>query len=211
MKKTKAFNKLNKAKTVISVSGYARAGKDTFSDALEYVIGKNISVKKFKFAESLRNSIKLSFDYLNIKTSPWTELESEKKELRPLLIALGEYARSKDLDIFANATASQVEICLKEFCDIAIITDLRYQNENRILSELCKKNGYNYHRVHIVRLGNRPASIVEEQSVALLLGDGVDVQYVANDGDLEMIKSFAVKCVNVIKDKHLNKSNIDVT
>ena len=199
MKKTiKSCNKLIKTKTVIAISGYARAGKDTFADALESTIGSSISVKRFKFAEPLRTSVKLAFDYLGVKTSPWTESETDKNQLRPLLVTLAEYARSTDKDIFAKIAAREIDCGLKNNCDIAVIADLRYSNENKILSKLCADNGYKYHRVHIVRVGNKPAGEVEEQSVALLINDGVDIQYVANDGDLKMINSFAQECVSII-------------
>lgn len=189
-----------KNKTLIAVSGYARAGKDTFADALQDIIGQNASVRRFKLAEPLRVSIKHAFEYLKIKTSPWTEVEEDKNKMRPVLIALGEYARSTDKNIFAKLAASEIDYSLNNGCDIAMITDLRYSNENKILSELCLRKGYRYHRVHIVRVGNKPAGTVEKQSVALLLKDGVDIQYVANDGDLQMIKKFANECIKLLGD-----------
>lgn len=193
-----------KTKTVVAISGYARAGKDTFADALEGTIGSSNSVKRFKFAEPLRNSVKLAFDYLGITVSPWTESEADKNKLRPLFIALGEYARSTDRDIFAKLAVHEIDRSLKDECNIAVVTDLRYSNENKILSELCSMNGYKYHRVHIVRVGNKPAGDVEEQSIALLIKDGIDIQYVANDGDLNMIKSFAEECVSIINKDSLH-------
>lgn len=211
MKKTRNLDKLTKVKTVIAVSGYAQAGKDTFADAVVDALDSNVRVGRFKFAEPLRRSIKLSLDYLGIKVSPWTESPDEKKKIRPVFIALGEYARGEDLDIFAKIATSEIDDKLVNDIDIAIITDLRYQNENRILSELCVARGYRYHRVHIVRIGNNPASIVEEQSVALLLKDGVDIQYVANDGDLDMIKLFANQCVSIINNKCLNTDKQSIT
>lgn len=194
---------MTKQKTVIAVSGYARAGKDTFADAIVRITGSQKSIEIFKFAEPLRMATKCAFDYLGLDISPWTELEEEKKKLRPLFITLGEYARSRDKDIFAKLAAYKIDLSLKSDCDIAIITDLRYSNENKILNELCKSKGYRYHRVHIVRVGNKPAGDVEEQSVALLLKDGVDIQYVANDGDLNMINHFAEECVSIISKEPL--------
>lgn len=203
-KKTiRVHNKLIKKKTVIAISGYARAGKDTFADALESIIDSTSSVKRFKFAEPLRTSVKLAFDYLGVKTSPWTESETDKNKLRPLLVTLAEYARSTDRDIFAKIAVREIDYGLKNNCDIAIVSDLRYSNENKTLSKLCAENGYKYHRVHIVRVGNKPAGEVEEQSVALLINDGVDIQYVANDGDLKMINLFAQECVSIINKESL--------
>lgn len=199
MKKiTNSHNFLRKNKTVVAISGYARAGKDTFADAITKSIGSQKNIERFKFAEPLRMATKCAFDYLGLDISPWTESEEEKKKLRPLFITLGEYARSRDEDIFAKLAAYEIDLSLKNGCDIAIITDLRYLNENKILNELCKSKGYVYHRVHIVRVGNKPAGQVEEQSIALLLNDGIDIQYVANDGDLEMINHCAEECVSII-------------
>ena len=198
--KSKSQIDSTKMKIVIAVSGYARAGKDTFADALQDAIGQNASVKRFKFAEPLRVSVKHAFEYLKIKTSPWTEVEEDKNKMRPVFIALGEYARSTDKNIFAKLAAYETDYSLNNGCDIAIITDLRYSNENKTLRELCLKKGYRYHRVHIVRVGNKPAGTVEKRSVALLLKDGLDIQYVANDGDLHMIKKFANECVEILGD-----------
>jgi hypothetical protein len=188
-------------KIVLGISGYAQAGKDTFADAIESAIGKKYRCSRFKFAEPLRRSTQLALEYLNIKVSPWTENKSEKNKLRPLLISLGEYARSENENVFADLAAISIKDSFNNGTEIAMITDLRYSNESKVVKKMCDDNGYEYHRIHIVRNGNPPAGEVEERSVASLLDDGIDVQYVANDGDINTIHLFATEYANRLREK----------
>lgn len=181
-----------KQKTVIAVSGYAQAGKDTFADNVEALIGNHCRCLRFKFAEPLRKSAELSLNYLGINVSPWTEKKEEKDKIRPLFIALGEYARSQDVDVFAKIAVKEIKNSLMSNADVAFITDLRYSNEGRLLRDMCVENNFRYLRVHIVREGNKPASEVEERSVASLLLEDISYEaYSAGNGDFDMIKSFS--------------------
>lgn len=178
-------------KVILAVSGYAQSGKDTFADSVESIIEGKYRCSRFKFAEHLRRSLGLSLDYLKIDVNPWTEDKEEKKRLRPVLVALGEYAREKNVDVFASLTRDEIDKCLDVKSKIAIVTDMRYANEHELLRDLAKKNGYKYHRVHITRIGTGPVNEAEERSVAGLLQHPVDASYVARDGDVGAIKMVA--------------------
>lgn len=182
-------------KVVLAVSGYAQSGKDTFADAVERSIGEKFPCSRFKFAESLRKAMSLALDYLGIKVSPWTEVKEKKDKLRPVLVSLGEYARSENESVFAEFLAREIDYALNADCEIAIITDMRYENENSITEKLCREKGYEYHRVHITRTDNGPANEAEERSVAKLLQSPVSASYVAANGDISAVKMVATDYV----------------
>ena len=182
-------------KVVLAVSGYAQSGKDTFADAVEKSIGDKFSCSRFKFAESLRKATSLALDYLGIKVSPWTEVKEKKDKLRPVLVSLGEYARSENESVFAEFLAKEIDYALNADCEIAIITDMRYDNENSITEKLCLDKGYEYHRVHITRTENGPANEAEERSIAKLLQSQVSASYVAGNGDISAVKMVATDYV----------------
>lgn len=178
-------------KIVLAISGYAQSGKDTFANAVEDIIRDNHRCSRFKFAEHLRRATGLALDYLKLDINPWTEDLNEKKKLRPVLVALGEYAREKNINVFASLTRDEIDLSLKSKCKIAIVTDMRYENEHELLRDLSRKNGYKYHRIHITRIGTGPVNEAEERSVAILRQHPVDASYIAKDGDIGTLKLVA--------------------
>ena len=179
-------------KVVLVISGYAQAGKDTFANNIEHIDAGRHSPARFKFAEPLRVATGRAFNYLGIKVSPWTETKAEKDKLRPLLVALGEYARGQDEAVFANILAQDMMHALNLDADLAIVTDLRYANEYALLSDLCKSKGHRILWAHIVRSGNAPANDAEATSVQRLLDAHTpDGYYRADAGDLASVKRAA--------------------
>lgn len=178
-------------KVILAVSGYAQSGKDTFADALEGIIKDKYKCSRFKFAEHLRRALGLSLGYLKIDVNPWTEDKEEKQRLRPVLVSLGEYAREKNINVFASLARDEVLLSLEGDCKIAIITDMRYENEHELLRDSASKLGYRYHRVHITRIGTGPVNEAEERSIIKLLQHPVDASYVAKDGDVGALKMVA--------------------
>jgi hypothetical protein len=179
-------------KVVLAVSGYAQAGKDTFADAIEQLVEGRLLPARFKFAEPLREATGRALDYLGIKVSPWTENKAEKDKLRPVLVALGEYARGEDEAVFAHLLVQEIRYALNLDCDLAIVTDMRYTNEYALLSDFCKAEGHRFLWVHIVREGNPPANAVEAATIASLRESNVpDGYYRAEEGDLATVKRSA--------------------
>lgn len=179
-------------KTVIAISGYAQSGKDTFADSLQYLINGRYKYSRHKFAEPLRKATDLSFQYLGIKSNPWTENKEEKERMRPVLVAIGEYARSENPAVFADLTANEIKELLSSNTDIAMITDMRYENENKIIRKMCQDNGYKYCRVHMIRDGRGPANEAEGNSISKLLEETVDYTCIAKDGDFFSINIMVV-------------------
>jgi len=179
-------------KLILAVSGYAQSGKDTFADSLQYLINGKYKSSRHKFAEPLRKATGLSFEYLGLKSSPWTEDKLEKDKMRPVLVAIGEYARSENPSVFADLTAKEIKDSISSGVEIAIVTDMRYENENNILRKMCKDNGYKYCRVHMIRDGNGPANSAEGTSIAKLIEEPVEYTCVAKDGDFFSINAIVV-------------------
>lgn len=179
-------------KTIIGMSGYAQAGKDTFADDLTALLQDDVNSCRYKMAESLREAVGAAFATLRIERSAWTELPEEKKLLRPLMVELGKYARAYDEDVFVNVCADLIEEEMLAYMQVAIVTDLRYHNEYLCLKALAEKRGWNFLWVHIVKEGNPPANAEEEGSIALLKSKATpDACYVAAPGDKEALKRCA--------------------
>jgi hypothetical protein len=175
-------------KVILAVSGYAQSGKDTFADAVVESIGSKHACSRFKFAEDLRIATRKAFEHLEVNVNPWTEDKSEKEQLRPVLVAIGEYARSKNENVFAELTSKNINRSLSSSCEIAIVTDMRYSNEHEILKRLASDKGYTYHRIHVTRIGNGPVNEAEDRSVAKLLQYPVDASYIAKNGDVGALR-----------------------
>lgn len=124
---------MNTNKHIIAIAGNARCGKDTLgrniSDLLnEYGINSAI----YSFANELRREVDVFLkETLNI--SAYTEKDSEKSIIRPFLVFWGTEIRRKLNDsIWIEKLSAQI----KEN-EVAIITDLRFQNE----FDFVKQNG----------------------------------------------------------------------
>lgn len=152
--------------TVIAIAGFAGAGKDTLAKAIEWHI--KVDCSTVKFADELKNAINLSLDYLGLEPLAFTEDRAKKEKLRPLMKDLGVYARSQDIDIFAKIGAGTVENRGKQK-PVVFVTDLRYANEYKALSELCERNGWRFVAFYVCTNGVGPANEEEAQSLAKLL------------------------------------------
>lgn len=182
-----------KRKVIMAVSGYARAGKDTFADFVNERIPMTVGVARMKFAGPLRRATLAAFKELGLAADPWTEDPKEKEALRPLLVSLGEYARSKNPAVFANKLAGEIdELFTNDRAEFVMVTDLRYANENLVLSDLAHRRGYEYYWVHVVRLNRAPANASEGVSIRELTASGQpDWECYAGDGELNIVEMVA--------------------
>lgn len=184
--------KIQPNKTIIGVSGYAQAGKDTFADGLTELLQSEVNSCRYKMAETLREALGAAFASLRIERSVWTEEPDQKKVLRPLMVELGKYARAYDEDVFVNRACDIIEEEMMTYIQVAIVTDLRYRNEYLCLQALAAKHGWNFQWVHIVRQGNQAANEEEAGSLALMHERAVpDATYVVGNGDFPAMKRCA--------------------
>jgi hypothetical protein len=182
-----------KRKIIVGVSGYARSGKDTFADILEECLPEGVEVARLKFANPLRRALNESFKHLEVDANPWTEDNCEKEALRPLLVSLGEFARSKNPEVFAAQVAKEsANLLTKEGMDLVVITDLRYANELKMMRELARKEGFDFYWVSMVKIGNQPANATEFKSfMDMHAQDNPDWECFAGDGELNLIRMLA--------------------
>lgn len=116
---------------ILGLSGVGRAGKDfTFKFIQKYVPAMRVA-----FADELKNSVKnLAWDLFKIDI--WTEDLKEKEIIRPLLVCVGNTARSINENVWVDKVRPILD-ATSETGDVACITDARFPNEaNFIQNEL---------------------------------------------------------------------------
>jgi hypothetical protein len=116
---------------VIGISGYARAGKDTFfSLAKEILLKSGINSNRIAFADCLKSDLdQLIQD--NLGFSSFTEKGEEKEIIRPLLVCFGsQVMRKLDDRYWIRKLSSKIKLNSVNF-----ITDVRYPNEVEWIQE----------------------------------------------------------------------------
>lgn len=115
---------------MIGISGYARSGKDTFGEALVKVLKEyGVKAKTYALATQLKHDISfLTESDFNI--SAFTKIDAEKLIIRPLLVGYGETWRKANPDHWLEILDSNLEPKT-----LAIITDIRYENEANYILE----------------------------------------------------------------------------
>jgi hypothetical protein len=114
---------------IIGVSGKKRSGKDTFFEILKESLNTRYSVKKYAFANKVKD---FSIKYFNV---PSVDIKEEKN--RFILQGVGQLLRDEiNKDFWVNSLFSEIhKNRLANPNEISVITDVRYQNEaDKILS-----------------------------------------------------------------------------
>lgn len=178
---------------IVAVSGYARAGKDTFGDAL--FEAAEVPCYRYKFASALRNATKAAMEYLNLyEVDLWTEDDVEKALQRPMFVEIGKYARHRNQDVFAQVVANRINADFDNGIQLGIVTDLRYKNEDLLLRALAARRGFGYRRIFVQRGNGRPANDEEAQSIKELNAfQPADLEVYADDGDVESVRQSAIQ------------------
>jgi hypothetical protein len=159
-----------KHKHIIGISGYARSGKDTLADALIHEFcHRNVCASRFKFANILKKAISRSFEIVELPFSVDTENTDDKNQIRPLMVEFAKFCRVRDKDIFAKRTVDEIERFFRIGNQVAVVADLRYENEGALLHECAKRHGYGYHHIDIERKGTFAANQEELDSIEALL------------------------------------------
>lgn len=181
--------------TVILISGYARAGKDTFADGMVSAIG-DWKVWKRSFASTLKGAAN---EYLN-NVGLYDEEnglsfndEEFKVEHRDMLVSLGRFARSIDKDVFASALmrsyATMIEAVRPNPIHL-VVPDWRYLNELVVAKEWAEENGWRVVTVRIDRAGLYPANEEEALSLAEIRREHSCLhEYIFAEGQTEALKA----------------------
>jgi hypothetical protein len=181
------------SKTVLLVSGFARAGKDTFADGLlarveqrrfsRTAASRVLDFYKTSFANSLKsaaNEYLKSTDQLNSQAGVDFFDEQFKATNREVLVALGRMSRSLNQNIFAELTANR--IARRDFWNtrdqVVVVPDWRYLNELKVLTDILTPLGWRVLTVRVDTQGVEPANDEELQSLAEIRREvAVDFEY----------------------------------
>ena len=143
---------MNLSNRIIGISAYAKSGKDTVCSLMnKRLMELNYRPQKFPFASSLKKRID-PFLLKEIGISAFTTDKAEKDIIRPFLVLYGETARDLNEDYWVEIVKEQIlafdEIYTKDGITLfPVITDVRYENEAKMIKELGGKI------LHIERVG----------------------------------------------------------
>lgn len=162
---------MNQQKRIVAISGYARAGKDTLADNLLIELSRRqVPTVKYKFATALKRAANRALWEVGVRFDAETEDNDAKDKVRPLLVALAQFCRSNDRDIFANATLKRIDDGFRNGLEVAVISDMRYLNEFECLHEYAKVAECRLIHIDIHRRGVFAAHQEELDSMEGLLG-----------------------------------------
>lgn len=120
------------------MSGVARSGKDTFGLHLSSILNSDYrqQSKFVSFAQALKQDIDLFLkDKLGI--SAFTQDDTEKKLIRPMLVAYGMTMRMRDPNYWIKKVDTKIKKILNEDYSV-IITDVRFPNEINFVNTFTK-------------------------------------------------------------------------
>jgi hypothetical protein len=179
-----------KTPTVILVTGYARAGKDTFAQAvLDLVPG----ARKVAFADSLKNAGNLFLERLGLHAKADLRSEADKVRFRDFLVAAGKMARALEPSVFADNAAFDAKMALIAG-RVVVMPDWRYRNELEAVQTVCAP--YRIVTVKLHRFDSGPANdeeylhMREIESLCRL-----DREAAFKSGETGRIKDFALDVV----------------
>jgi hypothetical protein len=194
---------------VVAIAGYARTGKDTIADAI-FDISESVHpeycVLVAKFADSLKQSVQDALEDLDLEVDVFTENTDQKANIRPLLVAYGEFCRSVDKNVWVDRVIEGVTDWVHEAptgLSLTLIPDMRYANEYDKLEAVCKKNNWTFVPVYISRVGQGPANAEEARSINEMLDSdrfskGNATTLVFEDGDVNGIHEYAARFVDAL-------------
>ena len=187
---------------VVAVAGYARTGKDTIADAI-FNLSENRNpeycVLITKFADALKQSVQEALEEVGLEVDAFTENTEEKAKIRPLLVAYGEYARSRNPNVWVDQVIENLVDWTNEAptgLSLTLIPDMRYANEYDKLEAECKRHGWKFVPIYISRMGFGPANAEEARSINEMLDSdrfskGNATTLVFEDGDVKGINAYA--------------------
>jgi len=148
---------------VVGISGSARSGKDTLCLLMQKILdkheGKNIMRAGFA------DAVKADLHQLLVKRagiSAYTEVEAEKKLIRPLMVAYGtQLMRKMDSMHWVKRMDPSFDLA-KTVKATLCITDVRYRNEIEWIHD---RNGV---VIYVNQEGNEPANAEEKRNDKML-------------------------------------------
>lgn len=156
-------------KTVVLITGYARAGKDTLAEGLE--LGATRRVVRLNFADMLKQACDCYLQVLDLGGSGSSRTfrnEAFKVKHRDFLVAAGTFARSIDRDVFVLAFTRQCrrEAKVNPDEDLTVVcSDWRYMNELSIVRYILEQEGWKVVTIQVGTSGVEAANEEEGKSI----------------------------------------------
>ena len=166
------------APTLVLISGFARAGKDTLASGL--LEWSTRPAEHINFADALKEAGNHFMDYLGLEGNFMTE--DFKCENRDALVAMGRFARRLDKDVFARHFANWCPV-MKHHDQVSpetvVCSDWRYINELRVCQDILWEKGWEVRTVYVSTAGQGPANDEELDSIAeIRAGHSFDQEYI---------------------------------
>lgn len=177
------------APTLVLISGFARAGKDTLASGL--LEWSTRPAEHINFADALKEAGNHFMDYLGLQGNFMTE--DFKCENRDALVAMGRFARRLDKDVFARHFANWCPI-MKHHDQVApetvVCSDWRYINELRVCQDILWEKGWKVRTVYVSTAGIGPANDEELDSIAEIRAAHLfDQEYIFKPNSRQQIMS----------------------
>lgn len=170
--------------TVVLISGYARAGKDTLAKEICRITGG----KRLAFADQLKDTCNLMLEKYGLCSQVDFHNENDKVKYRKVLIAVGKALRSIDLGIFARPVAKEARWNLAAG-RVVVVSDWRYTNEREIIEAHVAP--WRVITVEVAREGTLPADEEEQVNQGDIRNAGLDYMQYFNPGDISGIHDLA--------------------
>jgi hypothetical protein len=147
---------------VILVTGYARAGKDTFASGLRACCPTMVRVQ---FSSPLKEAACLAFRHFGQQVDFFDDSVKEQPRYREVLLAMGKAATDVQTGVFAEAAFVNVKRFLDQGYHV-VLTDWRRPIEYEIIrSGLSSMPDVKVRAVHVAQTGQMAQSPWEEQNV----------------------------------------------
>lgn len=171
---------------IVLLTGYARAGKDTFADGFEDAATVSI-VERTSFAFALKSALDLAVEQFFPNLSYFHE--AAKIEDRALLVEFGRAMRRRDRDVFVAALCGAINKVADEHPLASfVVTDCRYLNEYRYVKEVMSDH-FKVVTVYIETSGVGPANEEEGLSIGEMFREvAFDHQFYFRPNDAQGIK-----------------------
>lgn len=173
---------------IVLLTGYARAGKDTFADGFEAAnTGDGSRINRISFANSLKAALGYAVEPFFPNLSYFNE--QAKIEDRALLVEFGRAMRRRDRDVFARSLVDIIErgMTLGLYPNI-IVTDCRYLNEYRYIKEKLSHH-FRVVSIYIETSGVGPANEEEGLSIGEMFREvAFDHQFYFRQNDAQGIR-----------------------
>jgi len=169
---------------VILVTGYARAGKDTFASGLKACCPTMVRVQ---FSSPLKEAAGLAFSHFGQQVDFFDDSIKKQPHYREVLLSIGKAATDVQTGVFAEAALVSVKRFLDQGYHV-VLTDWRRPIEYEIIrSGLSSMPDVKVRAVHVTQTGQMAQSPWEEQNVQGCLAN-VDTHPVEADyGDRQAL------------------------